>query len=124
MEEEENKEYISYMFNTSYNYIINSNINGGKTFYKIPLKKKAFDGQIMTCNVPVRFAKCQPVPDGTIIRIKNAKEDWYVKNRFDTIVYLVIFDYEIVQTSDRAAQQALETFNAPDETQEDLSWLS
>ena len=111
--EEEKKEYIKYLFNTDYNYPVNSQTNGGKTFYKIPIKKKNYDGQELKANIAVRFAKCQPVPSGTVIRIKNAMEDWYInpKDTWNIVPLLVIFDYEVVKTSDYAAEQAIQEFN-------------
>lgn len=119
--EEEQKEYISYIFNTKFNYIVNSQMNGAKTFYKIPIKKRGFDGQELKCNIPVRFAKCQPVPNGTIIRIKNAMEDWYInpKDTWNIVFQLVIFDYEIIKSSEEAAQNAIQAFNNADSSYED-----
>lgn len=116
-----NKEKISYLFNTNFNYTVNSKINGGKTFYKIPIKKKNYDGQELQANMPVRFAKCEPVPSGTVIRIKNAMEDWYInpKDTWNIVPVLVIFDYEIVKTSDYAAEQAIQNFNNSDTSYDD-----
>lgn len=116
-----NKEKISYLFNTNSNYTVNSKINGGKTFYKIPIKKKNYDGQELQANMLVRFAKCQPVPSGTVIRIKNAMEDWYInpKDTWNIVPVFVIFDYEIVKTSDYAAEQAIQNFNNSDTSYDD-----
>ena len=121
MEEEKmQEEKITHIFNTTYNYIINTQQNGGRTFYKIPIKKKDYDGQQKTASILVKFAKgCEPVPNGTVIRIKNAMEDWYIKNRFDVILCLVIFNYEIVKRSDYAAEQAIQQFNNTDTSYED-----
>ena len=113
--------YITHIFDTSKRYIVNVQINGGYTFYKIPLKKEDFDGQTKNGFINVRFAKnhCEPVPDGTIIKIKNAAEYWYTKG-FNTIVTLVIFNYEIVQESDAAAKQAIQEFNQTDTNDDEL----
>lgn len=116
------EEKIKFLFNTTYKYKVLSQTYGGKTFYKIPVFKKNFDGQELRCNIPVRFAKCQPVPNGTVIRIKNAMEDWYInpKDKWNIVLTLVIFDYEILKTSDVVAQQAIETFNSLDVNDDEL----
>ena len=116
-----NNEKISYLFYANFNYPVNSKTNGGKTFYKIPIKKKNYDGQELQANILVRFAKCEPVPDGTVIRIKKAMEDWYINPRdtWNIIPVLVIFDYEIVKRSDYVAEQAIQDYNNADTSYSD-----
>ena len=114
MEEEKNEDsYITYWFDNRHTYIINSETNGGKTFYHKKIEKKGFDGQTITHKIQVRFAKCEPVPNGTIIKIKRGMEDWYInpKDKYNIVPVFVIFDYEIVRRSDYAAEQAIQNYN-------------
>lgn len=109
--EEEKKEYISYLFNTKKTYTVTAQANGGRIFYKIAIRKKASDGQELKNYMPIRFAKCEPVPDNTKIRIKNAMEDWYVnpKDTWNIVPVLVIFDYEIIENT---PEEAIQNFNS------------
>ena len=118
--QEKNTEYISYLFNTKSYYYIQSQTNGGRTFYKTPIKKKNYDGQEIKSYIQVKFGKCEPVPNGTKIRIKNAKEDWYInpKDTWNIIPQLVIFDYEIIERSDVIAEQAIQQYNSIDDDTE------
>ena len=113
MEEEQSKEYITGLFNLKLNYIIYVQTYKEKTFYKTQISKKTADGQTIKAYVPVRFVNCEPVVNGTLIRLKNAKVDWY-KNPKDTwniVPSLVIFNYEVAAESNVVTQQIVNEYN-------------
>ena len=120
--EEENKEYITGLFNLKMNYMIFSQVYKERTFYKVQVSKKQADGQIIKAYVPVRFVNCQPVINGTLIRLKNAKVDWY-KNPKDTwniIPSLVIFNYEVIADSNIVTQQVVNEYNSTSDSEDEL----
>lgn len=104
------------------NYIVNSTIYGDKTFYKIPKKMTRPDGQEWTAYISVKFHNCQPVPNGTRIRIKKYMEGGYpnTRDKYNFVFQIVIFDYEIIESSDEIAKQAIQEFNEADTYSEDL----
>ena len=119
--EEEQKEYITDLFNTKLSYMIYSQVYKDKTFYKIPISKKTSDGQTIKAYVPVRFVNCEPVINGTLIRLKNAKVDWYInpKDRWNIVPSLVIFNYEIMKDSNIVAQQVVNEYNSTIDSDDD-----
>ena len=93
--EENNKtgEYISHKLNAGYTYMVFRNDRNGKTFYKIPIKQKDFDGQEKTHYIPVSFRSGIDIPDKTKIKIKQAVENVYAKG-YDTIFTYKILEFE------------------------------
>ena len=113
MEEEMQKSNITALVRPSNDYVVYKQENRGRVFYKISIAKKNCDGQITKAYVQVKFAKCEPVPNGTLIKITKAMEDWY-KNPKDTwniIPVIVIFEYEIIETSASVAENAIKEYN-------------
>ena len=114
--EEEQKEYITCLFNNKKPYMIYAQEYKQKIFYKIAIEKQTTDGQTIKAYVPTRFAGCDPVENRTIIRLKNAKVDWYKnpKDMWNIVPALVIFDYEIIQgvsSTTQKAQNAVDQYN-------------
>ena len=87
--EEENKLYIKHKVQAGFNYTVYRNDRNGKSYYKICVTQKAFDGQESKHYIPVTFKKGIELPDKTKIKIKKAVENVYKKG-FDTI-----FTYEL-----------------------------
>ena len=119
--EEEQKEYITGLFNNKANYMVFVQVYKDKTFYKTQISKKTADGQIIKAYVPIRFVNCEPVINGTLIRLKNAKVDWY-KNPKDTwniVPSLVIFNYEITADSNIVTQQVVNEYNSTADIDDD-----
>ena len=113
MEEETQKNYITALIRPNREYIVYKQEYRGRVFYKIPIDKKNCDGQKLKTYIQVKFAKCEPVPNGTLIKITKAMEDWY-KNPKDTwniIPVIVIFEYEIIETSASVAENAIKEYN-------------
>jgi hypothetical protein len=119
--EEENKEYITGLFNLKMNYMIFSQVYKDKTFYKVQVSKKLQDGQILKAYIPVRFVNCEPVINGTLIRLKNAKVDWYKnpKDTWNVIPSLIIFNYEVIADSNIVTQQIVNEFNSTNDSDDD-----
>jgi hypothetical protein len=78
----------------------------GHTFYKIYFRKKVQDETTIEGTKNIRFKGDVDIEDGTKIRILDMFEDFYNKDRFNTIWTLVIMDYEIVET-----EKAIEEYN-------------
>ena len=112
--QEEKKEYIKHIFDNKKLYEVLSNEWAGKTFYNLKLFTTRYDGQTEDGRIRAEFVKCDPPINGTKIRIKNAKEDWYKKGKFDTIFKIVIFDYEIAQPNSEIANEAINEFYSKD----------
>lgn len=110
VEETKSKEKIYHLFTNDKNYTVISNEWAGRTYYNLKLITTRYDGQKAEGICRVEFVKCDPPPNETIIRIKNAKEDWYMKDKFNLVFKIVVYNYEIIQTSSQIAKDALNEF--------------
>ena len=122
-EEQKDIKYVG-LLNTDYNYLVTVKENSGKTFYNILLKNTSYDGQKIEVPLRVYFSKCEPVTNGTYIRVKKATEYWRKNpnDKFNFIVYVVIFDYEVAGESRKDTQQALNEFNNTTYSEDDLPY--
>lgn len=113
--EEENKLYIKHKVQAGFNYTVYRNDRNGKSYYKICVTQKAFDGQETKHYIPVTFRKGVELPDKTKIKIKQAVENVYKKG-FDTISTYMILDFDNLS-------EAIEEFNQADSNyDEDLGF--
>lgn len=76
---------------------INREDYNGHTFYKIPVQKKDNTGSKIIGNKRVTFKGKIDLQDGTLIKIKDMFEDFYMMNKFNAMFTLVILDFEIVE---------------------------
>lgn len=124
--EEQVERYISYKIDTRHTYKVYVNSAGGKTFYKVCVKKKNYDGTESKFYKQLKFVQCDPPQDGEIIRINSAFEDLYVnsKDKYNAISVIAIMDYEKVENDVVAEQQAYEDYrenlNSMEVSDEDL----
>ena len=114
------KERIYHLFTTEKNYTVIANEWAGRTFYNLKLITTRYDGQINEGICRVEFIKCDAPPNNSVIRIKNAKEDWYMKDKFHLVFKIVVFNYEIIQTSAETAKEAINEFYNKDYDEDDL----
>lgn len=77
-------------------YMIFRKENEHGTFYTIGLSKKTTDGKYVNGYKEIRFRKDKDVPDKSIIKIKQAWIDFYLKNDI-TKDYIFINDFEILK---------------------------
>lgn len=94
--EEQEEPFISYKIVPNQKYYINRIDHKGYTFYSINVSKIIKRKTKIYCDKPIRFKKGVDLKDGTTIIIKKAFEDFYIKDRFTPVFYLVILDFEIV----------------------------
>ena len=109
----ENKEpYINYKIDTKHEYKIFVSEYNGNRFYKVQIPKTNRDGSKVKFYKQIKFAKCPPVENGEIIKIKQAFEDLYTndKDPYNPISVIVIMDYEKIRDEQVEAQQALTNF--------------
>lgn len=119
-ENEENKEKIYHLFTTDKKFVVLANDWAGRTFYNLKLITTRYDGQKSEGICRVEFVKCNPPPNNSTIRIKNAKEDWYMKDRFHMVFKIVVFNYEVIQTSMETAREAINEFYTTEYNEDDL----
>lgn len=108
----EEQEYIGYKIDTKHTYKVYRSEANGKTFYKVQVTKKNYDGTNQKFYKQLRFVKCQPPENGEIIRIKKGFEDLYSnqKDPYNAISVVVVQEYETTQPVEDAYgdyQQAL-----------------
>ena len=123
MEEENKQPKISYLFYPNYQYTVyaQENTKTGKMFYKIKLPEmKGADGQNHKGYMQVYYAGCTPPDNGAIIKILNAKEGWYSKDRYTVITYLTIFNYELVKSDFGYTDKAIRDYNNIPADEDDL----
>lgn len=113
--QEEITPHIDYYIRPGEVYEVRSNEYNGKTFYKIPITIIKKDQKYAEINKTVQFKRDVYVPNGSKIKILNAKEDYYFKSgdRFNPIWIVRIYDFEIVDRGIEEAKQALSDFNTP-----------
>lgn len=123
MVENNQERYISYKINTKNSYKVYVNSAGGKTFYKVCVKKKNYDGTESKFYKQLKFVQCDPPQDGEIIRINSAFEDLYVnsKDKYNAISVIAIMDYEKVENDVVAEQQAYEDYRENLNSMDDFS---
>lgn len=73
-----------------------------KRYYKVGLRKKDVNGEYIRGYKEVRFKKEVFIHNKTLIKIKKAWLDFYVKDK-KTIDYIFISDYEIVENEPSVA---------------------
>ena len=69
------------------------------------LQKKNYDQSVTKGYRQIKFAQCEPVNDGDIIKIIKGFEDFYVKS-YDVISIIVVQDYELVENPQQASENA------------------
>jgi hypothetical protein len=110
----ENKEevYINYKIDTKHKYKIFTSEFNGNRYYKVQIPKTNRDGTKTTFYKQIKFAKCPPVENGEIIKIKKAFEDLYVnsKDPYNPISVVVIMDYEKIKDEKVEEEQAYAEF--------------
>lgn len=79
----------------------------GKVFYNIGITQTQPDGQKINGYMPVRFKRGVELENKSKIKIKQAFENFYKKG-FDTIFYLQITDFELLDDKIEAYTQAQE----------------
>lgn len=70
------------------------NVSNDKTYYRIGLSKKDFEGNYINGYVMAVFNKDVEIHNKTKIILKNAILDFYIKEK-NTIPYIRVFDFEI-----------------------------
>ena len=105
MEEQEFQPQIGYKIDTKHTYRIYKSENGGRVYYKVQLQKKNYDKSVTKGYRQIKFAQCEPVNDGDIIKINKGFEDFYVKG-YDVISIIVVQDYELVENPQQASENA------------------
>ena len=82
-------------------------------YYKIQITQKNYDGTSEKYYQEIRFKKGVEVPNQCDIKIKTAYENVRKneKDEFNPIFYLVITDFEKVETEKQKQQDAFDDFN-------------
>lgn len=104
---QENKSYIIRKVREGFTYMVFRNDRNGKTFYKIGVTQKDFDGQQKTHYVPVMFKQGVEVADRTKIKINTAIENLYTKG-YDVIFSYRITDFENLSESIQEYEENIE----------------
>lgn len=120
LESQSSKEKIYHLFNTDKTFKVLANEWAGRTFYNLQLRATRYDGQKDEGICRVEFVKCDAPPNNSTIRIKNAKEDWYMKDKFHMVFKIVVYNYELIQTSAETAKQAINEFYNTEYDEDDL----
>ena len=92
----------------------------GMIFYKVKVSKNN-NGTKLYGYKPVRFKKDVSLENGTRIIIKDMFEDFYNKDRFNTVFSLFITDFEIAQPDVQGALEEYEKEKLGVED-EDVPW--
>lgn len=95
--EEENK--ILHKINENYNYKVRRKDYNGTPFYSISVSQKLFDGQTIWGRKQVKFRKGVDIPDGTVIKIKKAFENFYKDKNNNDVFYYMILEYENISSA-------------------------
>lgn len=82
---------ILYVFRNDYN---------GKPYYRIKLTKR-FKKELIIGYKNLKFAEGIEIPDKTYIIAKDFHEDWYPKDKYNTIFTLFIKEFDIIETKER-----------------------
>lgn len=82
-------------------------------YYKIKVQQKNYDGTADTYYQEIRFKKGVSVPNETDIKIKEAFENLRKnpKDEYNPIFYLVITDFEQLESQEQKTKNALDEFN-------------
>lgn len=110
---QENHKYpIFYKINTNQSYKVYENMANGRTYYKVQVTKKNYDGTQTSYYKQIKFAKCNPPKNGEIIKIKKGFEDLYTnsKDKYNPISVIVVTDYELIRNNIVDERQAYQTY--------------
>lgn len=110
MEEQEFQPNIGYKINTYHTYRVYKSENNGRTYYKVQIQKKSYDGTIIKGYRQLKFVQCTPPNDGDIIKILSGFEDFYVKG-YDVISTIVVQDYELTENQQRNEENAYSEYH-------------
>lgn len=113
-EEFQEQNSIGYKIIAGREYTVQRQDYNGKTYYKIPVKKNHQDGTEEFGLKQVRFKKDVELQDKTKIKILNGFEDFYQKDKYNTIFTLVITEFEITEQPAEVVNQAYDDFNSND----------
>lgn len=102
---------IKYKIVSGREYTISRQDFNGKTFYSIPLKKNNQDGTEVFGKKIVRFRNGIELQDKTRIKIISAFEDFYQKDRYNTMFTLFITEFEITGQPESVINEAYNEFN-------------
>lgn len=110
--EEQKEPYIGYKIDTKHSYKVYVNQANGKTFYKVLVKKKNYDGTETNFYKQLRFVKCEPPENEDIIKILYGFEDLYVneKDKYNAISVIVVMEYEKVENEVVNQEKAYDKF--------------
>ena len=111
---EQQEENIGYKIVAGKEYTIKRQEYNGSVFYKIPVYKTHQDNTTQEGLKNVRFEGGADLIDKTRIKIISAFEDFYQKDKFNTIFTLVIRKYEITSQPEEVINQAYNEFNSAD----------
>ena len=113
---EQQESYIGYKIYTKHTYRVYESVANGKTFYKVQVTKKNYDGTTQKFYKQFRFVKCEPPKNGEVIRIIKAFEDLYAnqKDPYNAISVIVVQEYELVQANEDAYGEYQQTLNEND----------
>ena len=101
--------YIDYKIKPDHSYIVFRQEYNGGTHYKIPLIKTNANGEKTYGYKEVKFKKGISLDDRSIIVIRKAFEDFYVKNK-NTITLLCILEFDLRPNKERETENALNNY--------------
>lgn len=113
-EEFQEQNSIGYKIIAGREYTVQRQDYNGKTFYSIALQKKDLDGTVVFGKKTVRFKKDVELQDKTKIKILKGFEDFYQKDKYNTIFTLFITEFEITEQPAEVVNQAYDDFNSND----------
>ena len=113
--EEQNEEVgqINYKIDGKHTYKVWKNESNGKTYYKVAMKKKNYDGTETIFYRQLRFVNgCTPPENGDIIKIWSGFEDLYTneKDKYNPITVIVVQDYMKVDNQIVNQEKAYDKF--------------
>ena len=89
--EKRDEDFIDYKLKPDKEYMVFKTEFKGIPYYKIQITRKDANGNVIKGYKPIRLRKGMELQDRSIIKIKKAFEDFYVKG-YETIFTLYIYN--------------------------------
>ena len=107
--EKRDEDFIDYKLKPDKEYMVFKTEFKGIPYYKIQITRKDANGNVIKGYKPIRLRKGMELQDRSIIKIKKAFEDFYVKG-YETIFTLFIYEYELCKNTQLEQENALNEF--------------
>lgn len=113
MQEEEQQSRIYHKIEPDRKYRVWKKTYNDVDYYKIKIQQKNYDESVDTFYQEVRFKKGVSIPNETDIKIKKAYENCRKnpKDEYNPIFYLLIVDFEQLESQEQKTKNALDEFN-------------